>query len=139
MVVTPCYGCYIRAVLRNIVSLTPAQENAAISLAQGKGFIEVAKAAKVSRRTLWEWRQNPEFSQLVASTRRDLWQAAISRAIAMVDEAMEVTRAIAVGEVVEARPSDRLQACKLILDVASKLDTMEIEARVAALEAREAG
>lgn len=121
------------------MSLTPAQENAAISLAQGKGFVEVAKAAKVSRRTLWEWRQNPEFSALVSQTRRDLWQAAISRAIAMVDEAMEVTRAIAVGEVTEARPSDRLQACKLILDVASKLDTMEIEARVAALEAREAG
>lgn len=121
------------------MDLTATQQHAAIALAQGKKIAAIAKAAKVSRDTIYDWKQIPSFAALVASTRRDLWQAAISRAIAMVDEAMEVTRSIALGEVAEARPSDRLAACKLILDVASKLDAMEIEARVAALEDREAG
>ena len=120
------------------MNLTAAQQVAAIALAQGKKVTAIAKTAKVSTHTIYDWKQNPEFAQLVASTRRDLWQAAISRAIAMVDDAMEVTRAIAVGEVTEARPSDRLAACRLILDVASKLDAMELESRIAALEAREA-
>ena len=121
------------------MSLTPAQENAAIALAQGKGFVEVAKAAKVSRRTLWEWRQGPEFAQLVTTTRRELWQAGISKAVAMVEDALEVAREIALGDDPSARPSDRLQACKVILDLAGKLDAMELEARITALEAREAG
>jgi len=121
------------------VNLSATQQTAAIALAQGKKVTAIAKTAKVSTHTIYDWKALPEFAALVASTRRDLWQAAISRAIAMVDEAMEVTRAIAIGEVTDARVSDRLAACKIILDVASKLDTMEIESRVAALEARETG
>ncbi|XGB43243.1 MAG: hypothetical protein LVS60_05560 [Nodosilinea sp. LVE1205-7] len=121
------------------MDLTATQQQAAISLAQGKKVAAIAKVAKVSRDTIYDWKQLPSFAALVASTRRDLWQAAISRAIAMVDEAMEVTRSIAIGEVTEARVSDRLAACKIILDVASKLDAVELESRIAALEAREAG
>ena len=119
------------------MNLTAKQQAAAIALAQGKKIAAIAKAAGVTRETIYDWRQNPEFAALVSQTRRDLWQAAISRAIAMVDEALETTRAIAVGEVAEAKVSDRLQACKIILDVASKLDAMELESRIAALEAKE--
>jgi hypothetical protein len=58
----------------------------------------------------------------------------------MVGDALQVTRSIANGEVVEAKVSDRLAACKLLLDVAAKLDNVELEARIAALEAaRESG
>ena len=121
------------------MNLTAKQQAAAIALAQGKKIAAIAKAAGVTRETIYDWRQNPEFAALVSQTRRDLWQAAISRAIAMVDEAMEVTRSIALGEDPAAKPSDRLQACKLIIDVASRLDSVELESRIAALEAKEAG
>jgi hypothetical protein len=40
---------------------------------------------------------------------------------------------------VEAKVSDRLAACKLLLDVASKLDAVELEARIAVLEAAREG
>jgi hypothetical protein len=120
--------------------LTPAQERAAVALAQGKSHAAIAKQAKVCRNTLYAWRQLPEFADLVTTTRRQLWEEAISQAVGMVGDALQVTRSIANGEVVEAKVSDRLAACKLLLDVASKLDAVELEARIAALEAaRESG
>jgi hypothetical protein len=115
--------------------LTEAQQKAAIALAQGKGVTGAAKAAKVSRDLIYDWRKFPEFTALVSDTRRQLWEEAISQAVGMVSDALQVTRSIANGEVVEAKVSDRLAACKLILDVAAKLDNVELEARIAALEA----
>jgi hypothetical protein len=119
--------------------LTPAQERAAVALAQGKSHAAIAKQAKVCRNTLYEWRKLPAFADLVATTRRQLWEEAISQAVGMVGDALQVTRSIANGEVVEAKVSDRLAACKLLLDVASKLDAVELEARIAALEAAREG
>ena len=121
------------------MELTAAQTTAAIALAEGKKAVAVAKAAKVTRETIRRWSRIPEFAELIATTRRELWQAGISRAVAMVDDALEVARAIALGEDPAARPSDKLAACKVILDLAGKLDAMELEARITALEAREAG
>ena len=121
------------------MQLTEAQQKAAIALAQGKGVTGAAKAAKVSRDLIYDWKKIPEFADLVASTRRQLWEEAISQAVGMVGDALAVTRSIANGEVVEAKVSDRLAACKLLLDVASKLDAVELEARIAVLEAAREG
>lgn len=120
------------------MELTAAQTTAAIALAEGKKATAVAKAANVTRETIRRWRAIPEFSELIATTRRQLWQTGITRAVAMVEDALDVARAIAVGEVAEAKVSDRLAACRLIIDTASRLDGVELESRIAALEAREA-
>jgi hypothetical protein len=64
--------------------LTEAQQKAAIALAQGKGVTGAAKAAKVSRDLIYDWKKIPEFADLVASTRRQLWEEAISQAVGMV-------------------------------------------------------
>lgn len=121
------------------MNLSATQQTAAIALAQGKKVTAIAKTAKVSAHTIYDWKKLPEFAELVTTTRRDLWQAGIARAVAMVEDALEVARAIALGDDPAARPSDKLAACKVILDMASRLDSVELEARITALEAREAG
>lgn len=114
--------------------LNEDQIKAATAIACGATREQAAAKAGVTRRTVSRWLLDPAFSRLVSDARRELWQAAISKATTMVEEALETTRAIAAGELPDAKVSDRLTACKLILDTASRVFDLDLEARITALE-----
>lgn len=59
--------------------LTPAQRIAVAALVGGQTFCAAAREAKVSRRTLYAWRQEPAFQQAVDQTSRQAMSAALVR------------------------------------------------------------
>lgn len=114
--------------------LNEDQIKAATAIACGSTREQAAAKAGVTRRTVSRWLLDPAFSGLVADARRELWHAAISKATTMVEDALETTRAIAAGEIPDAKISDRLTACRLILDTAGRVFDLDLESRITALE-----
>ena len=59
--------------------LTPGQRLAVAAIVSGENFAAAARAAKVSRRTLYAWRQEPDFRQAVESRSREAMSVAMLR------------------------------------------------------------
>jgi hypothetical protein len=118
-----------------VTELSANQQKAALAIAQGRKVADAAKLVKVRRETVSEWKRVPEFADLVTQLRRELWEAAIARAVGMVDTALDAAEAIAKGEK-GAKPAEQLAAARLILDTAARVDAAELADRVAALEAQ---
>lgn len=60
-------------------NLSPAQRLAVAALVAGKTFCAAAREANVSRRTLYDWRQDPAFNRVVDKTSRDAMEATTVR------------------------------------------------------------
>ena len=119
-----------------MADLTANQKKACLALAQGRKVQDVAKDIGVRRETISEWKRKLEFAALISELRRELWQGAVSRAIAMVDDCIDAAHAIATGKDTTAKASDKLAAARIILDCAGKIDAIDLADRVAALEAQ---
>ena len=72
--------------------LTPAQRLAVASLIRGENFAMAAKAAGVSRRTIYTWRNDPAFSQAVDNLSREALE---TTAIRVRNLMMRATRVLA--------------------------------------------
>jgi hypothetical protein len=71
--------------------LTPAQEVAIALVLAGKTDGEVAKAAGVTRQTVWEWRcRHPAFIAEVNRQRKEVWEVATERLRGLLGRAVEV-------------------------------------------------
>ena len=60
-------------------NLTPGQRLAVAALVSGETFAAAARAAGVSRRTLYDWRQLPDFTKAVDGRSREALGAAVIR------------------------------------------------------------
>src|SRR4029077_10816166 len=74
----------------NPSSLNENQQTAIRMLVLGKAVAEVAQAAGVSPRTLYTWRQDPEFQEELGRRREELWSDAAERLRAMVHASLDV-------------------------------------------------
>lgn len=60
-------------------NFTPGQRLAIAALVAGETFVAAARAAKVSRRTLFGWRQEPAFQEAVERTSREAMATVVVR------------------------------------------------------------
>ena len=60
-------------------NLTPAQRLAVAAIVSGQTFAAAARAARVSSRTLFSWRQEPDFARAVDQTSREAMSAVVVR------------------------------------------------------------
>ena len=118
-----------------MADLTANQKKACLALAQGRKVQDVAKDIGVRRETISEWKRKIEFAALISELRREIWQAAIARAVGMVDDALDAAHAIALGRE-GAKPAEQLAAARLILESAARVDAADLADRVATLEAQ---
>src|SRR5688572_24226875 len=59
-------------------------------IAMGKSFTFTANMLAVDRRTIYEWRQDPDFRQALSELRRERWSAATDRLQAMLERSLDV-------------------------------------------------
>ena len=59
-------------------------------LSCGKSYTAVAKSIDVDRRTIYRWRQNPEFAGTLEERRLELWEEASERLRALVQPSLDV-------------------------------------------------
>jgi Helix-turn-helix of insertion element transposase len=108
------------------------REPAAVALAAGRTLTEAAAAAGVDTRTLYRWRQDPEFAARVNELRDAVLAEALGRLVtsstAAVDKLVELLGC--------TNPLVSIQAARSILAHATRLrGTVDDEARIAELEA----
>jgi hypothetical protein len=111
-------------------------EGLVIALAGGASVREAAEASGLSERTIYRRLEDPAFRQQVQDVRGEFVRQAVGRLAAASTEAVATLRALlnADGE------SARLGAARSILELGSKLrESLELEARIAALEAQQHG
>src|SRR5690349_19167317 len=112
-----------------------ADEVLAAALAAGKTVEQAAAAAGMSRRTATRRLANPDFRERIKLARGVMVERAMGSMTDSMTEAADVLRKLlkAKGE------SIRLGACRAMLEYGVKLrESVELEARLAALEAKAA-
>ena len=70
--------------------LSEPQRTAIEFLVRGRNFTDVATEVKVTRRTLYAWRQDEAFCAELERRRREVWDIAAERLRAMVHPALDV-------------------------------------------------
>jgi transposase-like protein len=71
-------------------SLNEKQLAAIDLLSRGKSYTAVAKSVDVDRRTIYRWRQKPEFAGTLEQRRLELWEEASERLRALVHPSLDV-------------------------------------------------
>src|SRR4051794_33729170 len=71
-------------------SLNEKQQAALRLLIEGKTFSAVAEAVGVTRRTLYTWREDPDFAEELQRRREELWSDAAERLRAMVHSSLDI-------------------------------------------------
>ena len=93
-------------------TLTPKQEHAALLIATGKRFTEVAEIAAVSQNTLYTWkRENPLFRDRVHELRCQMTAHVVGD---LTDLSLKV-KPVLEKLLDDKLPSIRLRACEVIL------------------------
>jgi hypothetical protein len=114
-------------------SRTNANDLIIAALAAGKSAQEAADAAGVSGRTVARRLADPTFRLRVQTTRGEMVGRALGRMADGMSEAADVLRGLLRADA----ESVRLGAARALIDLGSKLrDSVELEQRIAALEAR---
>lgn len=69
----------------------PDKQSAAIEmLAVGKSLKLIAQTLEIDPKTLYHWRQDPDFQAALSERRRDLWASANDRLRGLLDESIDV-------------------------------------------------
>jgi hypothetical protein len=99
-------------------SKSPKQHRALMMLVSGQSTVEIALALDVDRRTLYRWRQDPEFDEQL----RELQQASTDAVHAyLVASQLEVVRClVAVATGPETQDMARVHACRVVLETLGK-------------------
>lgn len=117
------------------IRLTTKQQAALACLLQGGSQQQAADAAGVNVRTLYAWRQHPEFAAELRAGEQELIASAVRALSALTRPAAGLLGRILADT--EGKPSDRLRAAGLVLQHVMELKQLvDLEARVAALEAQ---
>jgi hypothetical protein len=113
--------------------LTAKQERAIIALISSPSVEEAAKAAGISKSTIFKWFQDEGFQSTYRAARGDLVRHAIAQAQAACSEAVAVLREIMNN--VDTLASTRVSAAKTLLETSIKAVELEdIVARIEKLE-----
>jgi hypothetical protein len=125
-------------VIRNCDNLTPKQERVALLIASGHKQSDAARSAGVGERTVKTWAAEvPAFARRVNELRAHMTDAALGR----LTDGM-TTAADTLGYLARRGKSEsvRLSASKALIELCCRLrETTELERRLAALEAAQAG
>lgn len=114
----------------------PKQEAVALSLASGSTLEGAAKKSSVGVTTIKTWLANPAFARRVQELRAEMTTRAMSKLIDGMSFAASTLRELLSADSEQVR----LSAARSVIELACKLrDTVELEQRVAALEARREG
>lgn len=115
--------------------LKPQQTQALNLLLQGRTQSAVAAELGISRTTLNSWLKLAEFQTQLTEGQMELWHAALNRAIASTEDAIQTLATICRDPA--AKPSDRIAAASRLLDLAMKgVVQINLERRLTALEDR---
>jgi hypothetical protein len=71
-------------------SLNDRQLAAIEMLAMGKSYTAAAEAMAIDRKTLYRWRQSEPFTRRLEERRRELWEAAGNRLMALIHPSLDV-------------------------------------------------
>jgi hypothetical protein len=108
----------------------------ALALASGQTVRAAADATGIGERTATRRWADPDFRRRVGELRGDMVQRALGRMADGMAEAAHVLRALLDAS---TPPAVRLGAARTLLELGTKLrESVELEARIAALEAAEA-
>lgn len=111
-------------------SVKAGEEKAALALARGDGIARAARAARVSQRTLYRWREDAAFAARVTVLRA----AMLERATGQLAD-LSAAAAKKLGELLADEPRVALAAAKTVLDSACRLrELLDIDERVSRLE-----
>jgi hypothetical protein len=112
--------------------LTRRQRNALVALLSEPNRREAAKACKIPERTLYRWLQQPAFRQAYREASHQLLDDATGRLRGACGLAMD-----ALIDALDPHTtlSARLKAASIVLDLAVKVQTDDLAARLDALEA----
>ena len=115
--------------------MTPKQKIAAENIAAGQTIEYAAVAAKVASRTVYRWLEGDTFTQGIADYQRDATKAHMR---ALTGELRNIrTIVLACMNDADAGWSARLKACDMLESSLHRWrDAVDIEERIAALEAR---
>ena len=118
-------------------AISPKQEAVALFVASGFSLAAAARKAKVGVPTVKRWSASfPDFRRRVQELRGELTSQALGRLVDGMASAAET-----LGYLSRKGKSEmvRLSAARAVLELASKMrESVELEARIAALESQEA-
>ena len=115
--------------------LSAKQETALSALLAGKSFQQAALAAGVHERTLYRWRELPEFSSELERRGRRAMQDAARQLTGSLESAVSFLRGVMSDE--SAPAGVRVRAALGLIDRQIRLvELVELEERIAALESR---
>jgi hypothetical protein len=117
--------------------LPPRQEAAAVALASGRNLRGAARDSGAGVRTIKTWTAaQPAFARRVQELRAEMTSRALGRLVDGMAGAAEALRKLLTAK----SETVRLGAARAVLEMGSRLrETVELEERLAALEARQAG
>lgn len=118
--------------MKEMSELTPKQEKLIAYLVTERTIEEACRKAKVAPVTYWRWMKDYRFVQQYRRVRVDLLEASVTRLQGLSARAIDaLERNLKCGN-----PGAEIRAATSILEFAVKgLETMDMEARVALLEA----
>lgn len=117
----------------NADGLTPQQVIAVNALVQGRTLAEAAKAARVTSKTLWNWRTKPHFIAAVNRRLQDQTDTTGTQGVGLVADCLQVLETIMKSST--AADVDRIRAAKVIMDSANDYqERRELEVTIARLE-----
>ncbi len=109
------------------------KEKSIILLISGLSLDATAKKLKISPVTLWRWQQDSQYTARYRHLRRIRVEHAIASLQSLTNEAVEcLRRNLSTGN----RPSEVRSALGILNQSLSAIDLMEMESRVAEVEAR---
>lgn len=112
------------------------QPAAVLALAQGRTNGQAATDAGVSTRTVLRWLEDEDFRREVDDARTTLLRLAVGRLAAASTQAVDTL----VDALTTEKGQARVQAARTLLDACLKLrESLELEERIAALEAADRG
>lgn len=92
--------------------LSPAQHAAVLALVSGQGYSDVCQAIGIDRRTLYEWRQQPQFQAALAAEQRATRELVHARLLALGEKAMSALEDVLAGD----NDTARVSAARTVLD-----------------------
>jgi transposase-like protein len=117
-----------------VSEVTQPEDQAVMLLAAGKSMTACAEQVGISRKTLYNWRQDPAFKKRVADLRSEMFDEATGQMVAGAGEAAATILSLALKP--HSNAAVRLNACKAVLGFVSEHQIVaELEARLEAIEA----
>jgi transposase-like protein len=112
------------------------REVAILALASGETIATAARKAGVTERTLYRWRSDDDFQREVIAARSEMFARALG---CMIDGSVPAALVLRQLCLKAKSESIKLGAARCLIELGAKLrDSVELEARIAALEARAA-